>query len=272
MTTSTRTRPRPGPNPRPVEPTGPVVDPRIRARRREVQRTNGRRRLRRVVDLLVVLSVVLVFVGALRSPLLDVDQVVVTGARESGRDAVVAAAGVNVGDQLMDVRLGSAGRGVTELPWVADVTVSRSIDGVVRLEVDERTPVAAVASGTDRLLVDAAGRVLGPGPRSAEYVTIEGPETPVAGEYLPGRFADVLAVAAALSPELQQAIDHLVPGPSITAVLRSGGTVELGPPTRLSAKLRSLITVLDQVDLTCLATIDLRAPGSPVLTRALGCS
>lgn len=223
--------------------------------------------------MLVVVAVAAVFAGALRSPLLDVDQVIVTGAGESGRDAVIGAAGIELGDQLMDVRLRAAGARVTTLPWVADVAVHRSIDGVVRLEVTERNPVAVIRAGRDRLLVDAVGRILGPAAADGQLTAIELPGgAGRAGEYLPADLAGVLMVAAALTPELHRAIDRLVPGPSITALLRTGGEVVVGPPTRLSAKLRSLSTVVDQVDLACLATIDVRAPGSPVLTRVPGCS
>jgi len=56
------------------------------------------------------------------------------------------------------------------------------------------------------------------------------------------------------------------------ATLGASTEVRFGPATQLDAKVRSLRTVLDQVDLTCAALIDVRSPGSPVLTREEGCS
>jgi hypothetical protein len=61
-------------------------------------------------------------------------------------------------------------------------------------------------------------------------------------------------------------------GDGLTATLTQGGEVRFGDATRLPAKLRSLATVLEQVDLVCLDHVDLRAPGNPVLTRREGCS
>jgi cell division protein FtsQ len=273
---STTTRPRPGPARRPVEPpVAPAIDPRIRARRAQVSRHNGRRRLRRLIDVLLVLGVVAGFAGALRSPLLDVDRIVVTGAGRTGRESVLEAARIHTGDQLMDLDLGAAGHRVADLPWVLDVTVSRGLDGVVRLAVREREPVAVLAVGDRSVLVDATGRVLGPPPDGAPagLVGLEGIDGSFApGDRLPDEAATALTVAARLDDRLAGALRTLVVGPEVTGRLTLGGEVLLGGTERLSAKLRSLATVLDQVDLTCLATVDLRAPGNPVLTRAQGCS
>jgi hypothetical protein len=50
-----------------------------------------------------------------------------------------------------------------------------------------------------------------------------------------------------------------------------GSSVELGPHDELDAKLLAVRTVLTQVDLACPATIDVRVPSVPVLTRAGNC-
>jgi hypothetical protein len=43
--------------------------------------------------------------------------------------------------------------------------------------------------------------------------------------------------------------------------------VRLGPPLQLEEKFRATRTVLGQVDTQALATLDVRIPSSPVLTR-----
>lgn len=279
--TTTRARPgrASGSGRRAPAPAGPAplpIDPRIRARRAEVRREAGRRRLQRAVDVGLVLAVVAGFAGALRSPLLDVDQVVVTGAARTGRDAVLEAAGIEPGEQLMDLDLGAAGARVAALPWVLDVTVSRRLDGTVRLRVEERTPAAVLAVGDGVLLVDGTGRVIGPPADGTppDLVRLDGPGLAglAAGDQLPEAALAALGVAAQLAERLPGAVTSLHAGPDLTGTLAVGGEVVLGGPERLAAKLRSLATVLDQVDLTCLETVDLRAPGNPVLTRAQGCS
>ena len=258
---------------RPV-PVAPI-DPRIRARRIEVRRMAGRRKLQRLVDVGLVLLVAMLFVGALWTPLLDVDAVRVTGAERSGAEAVRERAGVAHGDRLVSVDVGSVGARVAALPWVGAVEVRRSVDGTVSIEVTERAPVAVVGSGGAAALVDREGRLLGP---AAGVAGVEGlpslislPAVPAVGEFLTADADDALLVAErlhAVVPAAVATIDLV----DLTAGLRHGGAVRLGDVSQLEAKLRSLRTVLDQVDLRCVAVIDLRLPGSPVLTREERCS
>ncbi len=49
--------------------------------------------------------------------------------------------------------------------------------------------------------------------------------------------------------------------------LQPEGTVRLGAPQQLEEKFRAALTVLGQVDTNALATLDVRIPESPVLTR-----
>ena len=55
-------------------------------------------------------------------------------------------------------------------------------------------------------------------------------------------------------------------------VLFGGGRVNLGDATDLDQKFLSALTMVVQLDLACLDSIDVRAPSVPVLTRTAGCS
>ncbi len=106
----------------------------------------------------VGLGVVLLAVGVVHSPLLDVDRVEVVGAAQSGRVLVVQTSGVRPGARMVGVPLGTVAKRIRTLPWVARVTVRRSWPGTVRIAVTERVPVAAVpATGGGFVLLDAAG-------------------------------------------------------------------------------------------------------------------
>jgi cell division septal protein FtsQ len=255
----------------------PAVDPRIRARRIEVRRTEGRQRLRRLVWVGLVLGVALGFGVALRSPLLDVAEVRVAGTQRTPIEAVAEAAGIEAGDQLMDVDLGAAAARVGALPWVGEVRIHRGLGGGVDIAVTEREPVAVVGAGAQAVLVDGRGRILARVADQPDLATglvqVEGLSTRRApGESLPPETLDALALAERLGAAAQGAIASVRVGEDLTATLAQGGEVLFGDTDRLTAKLRSLETVLAQVDLTCLATLDLTAPTSPVLTRREGCS
>lgn len=258
------------------EPRPVAIDPRIRARRIEVRRGVGRRRLQRLVDVGLVLAVAAGFAVALRSPLLDVDAVSVVGAEHTPTDVVLEQAGITAGDQLMDVDLRAAGERVAALPWVQEVRLHRGLDGTVEVAITERTAVARVGEGDTAVLVDRNGRALAKASDAPELAAsvvrfggLDATVTP--GQQLPAGTAGALDLAARLaaSPGLGM---ELALGDEITGRLESGAEVRFGDATQLDAKVRSLRTVLDQVDLTCAAVIDVRSPSSPVLTREEGCS
>lgn len=255
-------------------PTAPI-DPRIRARRIEVQRTAGRRRLQRLADVAVVGTVGLAFAAALWSPLLDVDEIAVHGADHTTPALVAAALGISPGDRLVGVDLQAAGQAVVALPWVERATLHRQLDGTVTVDVVERTAVARVGTGAGAQLVDRSGRVLGP---AAEGTEAEGMTELVGvdralrpGQHLPAATDAALALAeraAVAAPGAVATLDV----ETLTGTLTQGGEVRFGASAPLEQTASALRTALAQVDLSCLALLDLRSPGHVVLTREEGCS
>ncbi|HEX4903409.1 MAG TPA: FtsQ-type POTRA domain-containing protein [Acidimicrobiales bacterium] len=249
-------------------PAAPPVDPRFRARRIAVRRDEGRRRLKRLLLLVAVAALALAAVVVLRSPVLDVDEVTVTGAARLDPDQLREVAGIGVGRPLLLADLDGATERIRALPWVAEAEVTRDLPGTVVVSVREREPVAVVSGGGEAVLVDARGRVL------AEPTAADGPQVQVVvgdAPPAPGRSVD---------PALRSAIDlagRLRGNPvgAVTAVLLSplrlqlveGGVVELGDDTDLDAKVEAFRTVYARVDRACLARIDLTVPTHPVLTR-----
>jgi cell division protein FtsQ len=236
----------------------------------------GRRRLQRLVDVGLVLAVAAGFGVALRSPLLDVDEVVVSGATRTSTAHVVEVAGVERGEQLMDLDLRAAGERIAELPWVQAVEVRRGLDGQVVLAVTERTAVAVVGEGDGAVLVDGEGLVLARAADEPELVPTLVRITDVPDGAAPGQRLTGARPALALASQLATVPDLPVQITSVDGLVGtltdSGIEVRFGDPGLLDAKVRSLRTVLEQVDLTCAGVIDVGSPGSPVLTREEGCS
>ena len=255
----------------------PAIDPRIRARRIAVRRDRGRRRLHRFTMAGIVAAVAAALVAAALSPLVDVDEVRVSGADRSGRAVVVAATGIERGEPLVTLDAAAAEASVERLPWIEDATVRRSWPGAVVVDVVERRAVAAVLapSGSEGALVDADGRVLAAVPVEAAGAVL------VAGLAAPGppgtRLADdagpALAVATALPPDLQSRVERVVVSEGGRLELQVAvpdadpATVVLGDASLLPEKLVSLTTLLAAADLTDVARIDLRVPRAPALTR-----
>jgi cell division protein FtsQ len=260
-----------------ARPPRSTIDPRIRARRVEVQRRVGRRRLQRVVEVGLVLAVAAGFAAALRSPLLDVDDIRVAGGVHTSDEVILENLGLTIGSQLMDVDLRSAGEAVAVLPWVREVSLHRRLDGVVEVSISERTAVAAVGEAAEAYLVDRTGQILAPAASDAalagSLVRLMGtPPGLGVGQTIGAGASDALILAERLGTLAPGLVATVTGGDEVTATLVQGGTVRFGRADRLEAKVRSLRTVLERVDLRCLGELDVRLPGSPVLTRVEGCS
>jgi cell division protein FtsQ len=247
------------------------IDPRIRRRRIEVKRSQGRRRLRLLLLGTGVIGLSAGGWGATRSPLLDVDHIRVVGASRTPAGAVVEAAGVRRHQAMVDVDVQASSARVKSLPWVDEAHVHRLWPGGVVISVTERRPVAVTsADGATWAVLDPSGRVLDvassapPGLMSIEGLT----ELPAPGGTA-ARAKAPLSLLAALTPALRArtAAVVLAPGGQVELKLNPRGIVRLGPPDQLEAKVRAAETVLASVDLRNLAVLDVRLPASPVLTR-----
>jgi cell division protein FtsQ len=252
------------------------VHPRMRSRRIGVRRDAGRRRLRRVGYALVLAALVAGGAVAIRSPLLDVDRVTVTGLGHTTSDEVREAAAIEQGEPLLSVDTDGAASRIEELPWVDTARVGRSWPSTVTVRVTERVPVAEVqVSDTSVALVDADGRVVGIESRAADaprellaLTGVEGRLRP--GDRLPADARDALTVADAVAERMPGVVASV--STDLDAALVDGGAIRFGSTENLGQKVTAAKTVLNEVDLTCLELIDVRVPGSPALTRNQRCS
>jgi cell division protein FtsQ len=254
------------------------IDPRIRQRRIEVRRDEGRRRLRLLIAVgSVVVAGVLGWL-ATRSPLLDVDRLRVDGARHTTRAAVETAADVDRGDAMVDIDEVAVARRVEALPWVDTAIVRRDWPGTVVVSVTERRAVAS-ARGANRawLLVDTDGRLLArqPNPQEGLPAIEGGPFGSEPGATIDGTARGALDVARAIARGERVGdipVVAVVDGGQLELRLvhderGCGGVVRFGAPDQVRDKLLAVFTVLDHVDLEGLAVLDVRVPSAPVITR-----
>jgi cell division protein FtsQ len=255
-----------------------IPHPRIAQRRADVtaaaQSTDRRRRL--TLWTALALSLVLL-AGYLvtRSELLDVDRLAVTGAARTAPAEIIGAAQIAKGRPLMSLEMAAARERIAELPWIDDVYSTRAWDGTVRFEVTERAPVASVAIPGAWVVVDAEGRVLSVGPEDAGVtVPVIGLNIAAAqaGEWLDVTHLDAIGVAAALYEPIRSAVRAVEwSTEGYVLHLHIPGRVLLGSSRDIEAKLLATGTFLEKVNLHCLDVLDVRAPGTPVLTRGHTC-
>lgn len=249
------------------------MDPRIRRRRIEVRRDEGRKRLRILVGCGAVVLAALAVVGVSRSPLLDVDYVDVRGAEETGRLDLIAATGLGRHPAMLDVDTAEVVRRVEALPWVLRASAHLEWPGTVRVDVVERHPAAVLPAGQGQwALADVTGRVLQIGPDKPDGLPVIGnvPPPDRAGGTVAPTAVPSLKVAAAMPGPVRERIADVATvggGEVELQLVPPGGVVRLGRPEDLPAKLSVLATVLARADLANVRLIDVRVPQAPALTR-----
>lgn len=256
-----------------------AIDPKIRERRIGVKRAAGRRRLRVLV--LVLLGILLSggLVLLTRSPLLDVDDVRVSGADSTAIANIIEQSGIDLGDPMLEVDPGAAASAVEALPWVRSAEVSRRWPGRVEIIVEEHEPAALVEGGGGSRLVSSTGEVIAePQVIAGELprIQLESVGVPPAGETLSSDQLAVLDVVLGLDPQIETLIeatrvDRADTEPALVFELVGGGEINFGEIELVEQKLVAISTMLSgQVVLEGLDTIDVRVPSVPVITRLPG--
>ena len=251
------------------------IDPRIKARRIEVMRSDGRRRRYWLVAVAVLVVLVGVAAGLTRSPVLDVDHVRIDGLDRTTADEALSAAGIGADTPIVWMDLEEARQAVAALPWVAEVWSEKEWPGTVRLRVTEREPAAVLPAGAGGwATVDAEGRVLEvTSSRPPGLTVVQGVTAGAPGTWVPTDAGPAIEVAAAIPPDLQSELTDVRVDPTygVVAGLVDGGEVVWGDETGDEDKVVALRTMLERADLACLDQLDVSAPSAPVLTRAGDC-
>lgn len=248
------------------------VDERIIARRREVRRDERARRLRRTMGLLAVAVLVAALLAIERSSLVALDRIEINGAVVVTDQQILDAAALELGTSTVRLRLGPAEERIEALPRIRSVSVQRADPLTVVIDVEERRPVLLVVSDPRSVLVDEDGIIIGTpmGTEPALAIVQLDPGTllPVGTsvETIPA-LAAAIAVRRELTGPLRVRVAEYrsTKDTGVTVVLDDDTEVRFGDDKRVDEKARSLGAVLEDLAGRPVATIDVRAPGTPVV-------
>ena len=242
-----------------------MMDERVAERRRGVSEDRARRRLRWILGTIVVVLVVVGAIWLIRSPVLSIASVEVSGHEMSDPVVYIEQLEMGIGVPTIDVNAGAIEDAIIADPWVADATVSLSWPGSLSVTVTEQVPVALVGSPEGWYLTAADGSLVAVSEERDDMAQIEVATDGVAvGEVIP----DVLTLGAlafvdALPPQARATASLFVRDEGLFVTM-SGHEVRLGRPTELVAKAVVLMELLD-TGLEDGAAIDLIAPMRPAV-------
>jgi cell division protein FtsQ len=253
-----------------------LIDPRIRQRRVEIRRRQGRRRLMWVCTAAGVVVAVIVALAILHTPWMSAQVVVVTGRHpDTPTAAIEAASGLGGHPPLIDVDAGTVAARVERLPYIASAQVRKSWPDGVEISVTERVPAVQMAGpGTGWSILDAKGRTLGVVPQRAPGLAVvivldtAGDVPPASvGQTLGQRAAAALTVCRTLPPAFADQVVAVTEAADATVslYLNSGLTVLLGTTDDLTAKYEDVAAIIAHGSLAGAKTIDVTVPQSPTV-------
>lgn len=265
--------PRPSPSRQPRPDAAAKADLRRAARERrkferaEVRRFTRRARNRRVAIAAVggtILTLALLVVTAVYSPILALRTISVEGAARIDPAEIVAATGDQVGTPLALLDYDRLTTELSAFPLIRSyVTEVVPPDGLI-IHITERQPVGTLQSASGFDLVDPAGIVLQQSPQRLPGV----PLIDLAGANATSpSFAAVVEVLLALPPELLAQVDSIRASSKddVTFVLAGvGQAVHWGSADESVKKAALLAGLIRVTDPAAPGTFDVSAPGNGV--------
>jgi cell division protein FtsQ len=244
-----------------------TMEPRVAERRRGVSEDKARRRLRWILGIIGLIAAVGFGFWIVRSPVLSISSITVSGAELSNPQTVIDEMGVIVGVPTIDVDRNAIGRAIESDPWIDTVEVSVQWPGTVSITVMEHRALAPARAGDGWVMLSHKSTVLEPvdGPRDGEFVVdIDTSRTPMGQPVASPMVIGALAFGSALRADLAGDTVMSVDDGGLVATV-GGHLVRLGRPIDLEDKAVVLAALLD-TELEAGAEINLIAPTRPAVS------
>ena len=223
------------------------IDPRIRARRIAVRRSEGRRRLVWVAVALVLVLVIGGAIAVLASPIFEVREVRVEGAVYTDEEVLVDIIADIEGDPVLLVDTKSIEERLEKVAWVEQARVRTDFPHTIVIDIRERQPLATFQGSDEQWrVIDVQGRVLDViEGRPVAYMLITGnhPDTS-RGQFAGGPYASAAVLVASLPGEIRRITESVGLDAStgtLTMHLEGDVEVRLGDGEDLDQKLARLL-------------------------------
>ncbi|MGA9039882.1 MAG: FtsQ-type POTRA domain-containing protein [Terriglobales bacterium] len=88
------------------------------------------------------------------------DDIEIAGLQNVTRSQVMEVMGADIGRNIFFIPLAQQKKQLEQIPWVESASVMRFVPNHLRIEIQERTPVAFARVGSKVMLIDAAGTLM----------------------------------------------------------------------------------------------------------------
>lgn len=230
----------------PTKVSGVAGQARFRERRIAARRAEGRRRLRVVVVVGVVVTVIVGALVLLASPILSIRTIDVEGVVYADAERVGEVVASLRGDPILTADLNAAERALESIAWVREARVSMHLPRRVSIQIAEREPIGffRAVDGFNRV-IDVEGRVLDVIEGDpVDFPPIQGTGPNLSpGDFVGQPFLGAAQLVNALPRDLRSRLVSMATTPEgeVSFLLSGEVTVQFGRPDRFQDKLVALI-------------------------------
>lgn len=246
-----------------------VMEPKLAERRKGVSEDHARSRLKWILIVIVLLLLGVGAIWLIRSPVLSIRSVDVSGAEFSNPHQAIGELAMGQGTPTIDVDASAIEAAIADDPWVKDVTVVVNWPGSIAVSVVEYTPYASVMAADRWVAVADDGAVLSVGDPLAASPRIEIDAGPVSAGYdiRNPLIVGALHFSGALSPELasEVVVSTDADGDGLVATLL-GHQIDLGRPVDMEEKAIVFMSLID-AGIEAGSQVNLIAPLRPAVTN-----
>ena len=185
---------------------------------------------------------------------------------------ILQRASIDRGRNIWLQNTGAMAQRIDAIPYILRTQIHRGLPATVTIAVTERRPFAIVESGDNEVLVDRLLRILQPADGTMDFpvFVLDPGASLVPGKTLAGsstvlRDVEIKLLADGASPAQLQDSDG-----EVIAIMPNGVRVLLGDESNVAAAVPLVAPILSKLAKLGrhIETLDLRAPGTPVITAS----
>jgi cell division protein FtsQ len=245
------------------------MDHKMAQRRHRVSEERARNRLRLVIGAVALLALGAAGFLVLRSPLLSVSEITITGSEQSDAWVAIERVGVVEGTPTIDVDATALEAALLTDPWIAQATVTVTWPGSVEVEVVEHVPVALVTVANGYAHLAASGAVVQLLDDPAGWPLIVVPEPRMVrpgGVLLDAAIRGAIEFVSGLPPELAATTIVVVDDQRFLSATVGEYRVRLGRSIEMASKAAALMGLIGH-GVEPGSHIDVTAPRRPAVAN-----
>ncbi len=120
-----------------------------------------RRRMAGMIFILASISIALILIFVLYSPIFNIKEIEVRGQNRLDKEHIIKISNIQIGQNIFKIRLSKVGSEIEKEPYIKNASrIKRIFPSKILIEINERTPIGAVSCMGSYIIIDKEGMAL----------------------------------------------------------------------------------------------------------------